>query len=129
MAALPCHYSQWRITGYCSLPDNSPTLIICFLSQSGLPCFTTRKSLFHAGSRWSNFTSAVFVNGFSELLKALKGGRILRIPDAMGISGWLRHITGLHIHEARQAGDEKTWEQILRELSRTSSYFIRLIEV
>jgi hypothetical protein len=34
-----------------------------------------------------------------------------------------------HIHEARQDGDEKTWEQILRELSPTSSFFIRLIDV
>jgi hypothetical protein len=42
--------------------------------------------------------------------------------DAMSVLGWLRHITGLHIHKARQAGDEKTWEQILRELSPTSSF-------
>jgi hypothetical protein len=49
--------------------------------------------------------------------------------DAMSVLGWLRHITGLHIHQAHQAGDEKIWEQNLHELSPTSSSFICLIEV
>jgi hypothetical protein len=45
--------------------------------------------------------------------------------DAMSVLEWLRHITGLYIHEVRQVGDEKAWEQILRELRLTSSSFIR----
>jgi hypothetical protein len=49
--------------------------------------------------------------------------------QAVNILGWLCHITGLHIHDARQAGDEKTWEQILREFSPTSGFFIRLVEI
>jgi hypothetical protein len=49
--------------------------------------------------------------------------------DPMSVLEWLRHITGLHIHEARQTGDEKTWEQILRELNPISSSFIRRINV
>jgi hypothetical protein len=49
--------------------------------------------------------------------------------DAISVLGWLRHMIGIHIHEARQAGNEKTWEQILRELSPRSSSFISLIEV
>jgi hypothetical protein len=48
---------------------------------------------------------------------------------ATSVLEWLRHVVGLYIHEARQAGDEETLEQILRELSPTSSFFIRLIEV
>jgi hypothetical protein len=49
--------------------------------------------------------------------------------DAMSVLGWPRHVTGVHIHKVRQADDEKTWEQNLRELSSTSSSFIRLIEI
>jgi hypothetical protein len=48
--------------------------------------------------------------------------------DVMSVLGWLRHITRFHIQEARQAGDEKIWEQIFRELSPTSSSFIHLVE-
>jgi hypothetical protein len=49
--------------------------------------------------------------------------------NAVSVLEWPRHITGFHIREARQAGDEKTWQQILRELSPTSSSFIRRTEV
>jgi hypothetical protein len=49
--------------------------------------------------------------------------------DIMSVLGWLRQITGLHIHDGRQAGDEKTWKYILREISPISSSFVRLIDV
>jgi hypothetical protein len=50
-------------------------------------------------------------------------------PDPMGVVERLCYITGFHLREARRAGDEKTCEQILRELSLTPNSFIRLIEV
>jgi hypothetical protein len=32
--------------------------------------------------------------------------------NAMSVLGWLRQITGLYIHEARQAGDEMSWNKV-----------------
>jgi hypothetical protein len=49
--------------------------------------------------------------------------------DAMSVLGWLCHLNRLYIHDARQADEEKAWEQIFRELSSTSSSFMGLIEV
>jgi hypothetical protein len=77
------HQQSIQCEENCYLPGNSPSFMICFLSQCGLPRFTTRKSLFRVGSRSSNFASAAFANGFSELPKAFDRGQILKIPNIL----------------------------------------------
>jgi hypothetical protein len=49
--------------------------------------------------------------------------------DPTRVLEWLRVISGPQTLLARSTGDERTWEEILRELSPTSSSFIHVIEL